>query len=133
MEKTKKSAKPSEKRAPCIFVVDDEPMIGEVVKAILEMEGFQIEVFQDPGAALAVLQKSRQPDLLLTDFVMPSLNGMELIEQAKRANPGLRTVLFSGNFGNEIMRYYPVKPDRFLSKPFQPKTLVDIIKTVLSE
>jgi CheY-like chemotaxis protein len=132
MDKTKKSAKSSEKHTPCIFVVDDEPMIGEVVKAILEMEGFKVEVFRDPTAALAALQKSRQPDLLLTDFVMPSLNGMELIEQSKKANPGLKTILFSGNFGNEIMRYYPVKPDQFLSKPFQPKVLVAMIKSVLA-
>ncbi|MBI5774506.1 MAG: response regulator [Verrucomicrobia bacterium] len=133
MSKIKKSPKPPEKKAPAILVVDDEPMIGEVVKAILEMEGFQVEVFRDPTLALAALQKSRQPDLLLTDFVMPSLNGMELIEQAKKANPGLKTILFSGNFGNEIMRYYPVKPDQFLSKPFQPKVLTAMIKSVLAE
>lgn len=132
MSKPKKSVKLSEKKAPLIFVVDDEPMIGEVVKAILELEGFQIEVFQDPTAALAVLQQSRQPDLLLSDFVMPSLNGMELIEQARKINPGLKTVLFSGNFGSDIMRYYPVKPDKFLNKPFQPKVLTDMIRAVLA-
>jgi len=132
MDKTKKSTKSSNKRTPAIFVVDDEPMIGEVVKAILELEGFQVEVFRDPTVALAALKKSRQPDLLLSDFVMPSLNGMELIEQAKKVNPGLKTILFSGNFGNEIMRYYPVKPDQFLGKPFQPKVLTAMIKSVLA-
>lgn len=132
MERTRKSAKAPVRKPPVIFVVDDEPMIGEVVKAILEMEGLQVEVFQDPTLALAALQTSRQPDLLLTDFVMPSLNGMELIEQAKKAKPSLKTMLFSGNFGSEIMRYYPVKPDQFLSKPFQPKALTAMIKSVLA-
>jgi DNA-binding NtrC family response regulator len=116
-----------------IFVVDDEPMMGEVVEAILQLEGHQTRVFTEPEEALRAIEGEKgKLQLLLTDFVMPGMNGMELIEQAKKALPELRTILFSGNFGQDIMRYYPVKPDRFLNKPFQPKALTGLVKAVLA-
>jgi DNA-binding NtrC family response regulator len=122
----------TKKPGPLIFVVDDEPMIGEVVEAILVLEGYRIRVFQNPEEALQCLENGDDaPGLLLTDFVMPGLNGMELIEHAKKLHPHIKTILFSGNFGQDIMNYYPVKPERFLSKPFQPKILTDLIKAVL--
>ena len=137
MPKPKKTGSKSVAVKPAdtaIFVVDDEPMMGEVVEAILQLEGYQTKVFSDPEAALQVLQETRhRPRLLLTDFVMPAMNGMELIEQAKKIQPDLKTILFSGNFGQDIMRYYPVKPDKFISKPFQPKALMALIKAVLAE
>jgi CheY-like chemotaxis protein len=127
----RKSAKPAE---ISIYVVDDEPMMGEVVEAILQLEGYHTRIFSDPEEALLALAATRtKPQLLLTDFVMPAMNGMELIEQAKRIQPDLKSILFSGNFGQDIMRYYPVKPDKFISKPFQPKALMALIKTVLAD
>ena len=122
------------KEAALIFVVDDEPMMGEVVEAILKLEGHQTRVFTEPDEALRAIDAERgKVKLLLTDFVMPGMNGMELIEQAKKNAPDLRTILFSGNFGQDIMRYYPVKPDRFLNKPFQPKALTGLVQAVLGK
>ncbi len=128
--RVKKAAKP----LALIFVVDDEPMMGEVVEAILQLEGHQTRVFTEPEQALRAIEaEGNKLQLLLTDFVMPGMNGMELIEQAKKTVPELRTILFSGNFGQDIMRYYPVKPDRFLNKPFQPKALTSVVKAVLAK
>jgi DNA-binding NtrC family response regulator len=133
--KTKPSrAAKAKKSLALIFVVDDEPMMGEVVEAILQLEGHQTRVFTEPEEALRAIESEKgNLQLLLTDFVMPGMNGMELIEQAKKVAPELRTILFSGNFGQDIMRYYPVKPDRFLNKPFQPKALTGLVKAVLAK
>jgi two-component system cell cycle sensor histidine kinase/response regulator CckA len=133
MSVSKKGGAPAKKKQPpLIYVVDDEPMIGEVVEAILQLEGYRTRVFTSPDQAMLCVQKKEDdPALLLTDFVMPGLNGMELIEHCKKVKPNLKTILFSGNFGQDIMNYYPVKPDRFLSKPFQPKILTDLVKAVL--
>ncbi len=115
-----------------IYVVDDESMIGEVVEVILKLKGFQPKFFTDPELALqAISSAEAKPDLLLTDFLMSPLNGMELIERCKKVRPDLKTILYSGNVGEEIMQYYSVKPDGFMSKPFLPKTLVSMVKSVL--
>ena len=115
-----------------IYVVDDESMIGEVVEVILKLKGFTPKFFTDPDAAYqAIAKEDPKPDLLLTDFLMSPINGMELIERCKRVHPQLKTILYSGNVGDEIMQYYSAKPDGFLSKPFLPKTLVSVVNSVL--
>lgn len=107
-------------------------MIGEVVEVILRLEGYQPRFFSDPEQAFEALSSAAaKPSLLLTDFLMSPINGMELIERCKEVQPGLKTILYSGNVGEEIMQYYQTKPDGFLSKPFLPKTLVGLVRNVL--
>ena len=118
--------------ASLIYVVDDESMIGEVVEVILSLEGLRSKFFQNPLSALSEIGEANpRPSLLLTDFVMTPLNGMELIERCKELYPGLKTILYSGNVGEDITQFYSVQPDAFLSKPFLPKTLVNTVQSVL--
>jgi DNA-binding NarL/FixJ family response regulator len=63
---------------------------------------------------------------------MSPINGLELIERCKRVDPSLRTILYSGNVREEILQFYRVKPDGFLSKPFLPKALVDMVQNILA-
>ncbi len=107
---------PPAKTAAQIFVVDDETMVGEVVEAILNLEGFEARFFSDPQKALdAFIDADQKPHLLLTDFVMTPMNGMELIGRCKAELPSLRTILYSGNVGEDIVRQYNTKPDAFLT------------------
>ena len=137
MDSNRHSSSAAQSAAPeigeiLVYVVDDESMIGEVVEVILKLKGFRPRFFTNPETALqALIQEEPKPDLLLTDFLMSPINGMELIERCKRVRPDLKTILYSGNVGAEIMEYYSVKPDGFVSKPFLPKTLVGIVKSVL--
>jgi len=122
------------KSAALVWVVDDEPMVGDVVQAILKMGGYESVFFSDPQLALSALhQADPLPDLLLTDFMMPQMTGRELIQHCKKALPKLKTILYSGNVQEETLAFYPARPDRFLRKPFTPKTLIDLVKSVLSE
>lgn len=128
----KPGSPPGNGREVLIYVVDDESMIGEVVEVILKLKGFQPRFFTDPELALqSLINDEPKPDLLLTDFLMSPINGMELIERSKKALPNLKTILYSGNVGEEIMQYYSAKPDGFISKPFLPKTLVAVVNSVL--
>lgn len=116
-----------------IFIVDDEPMIGEIVASILDLEGFRACVFTDPAKALAAFGAANpKPALLLTDYVMPPMNGMELIHRCRTMHPALKTILFSGNVTEDITQIYVFKPDAFMEKPFLPKTLVDLVREVLA-
>lgn len=121
------------KSGALVYVVDDEPMVGDVVQAILKMGGFKSVFFEDPAVALKAFGKADpKPDLLLTDFQMPLMTGRELIQRCREIHPDLKTILYSGNVQEDTVAFYPAKPDRFLRKPFTPKTLIDLVKGVLA-
>ena len=122
------------KKAALIYVVDDEPLVGDVVQAILKMGGFESVLFADPKIAFQALSEAiPKPTLLLTDFQMPQMTGRELIQHCKKVHPALKTILYSGNVQEETVAFYPTRPDRFLRKPFTPKTLIDLVQSVLAD
>ena len=114
-------------------MVDDEPMVGDVVQAILKVGGYQSVYFQNPVLAFEAFKKANpKPDLLLTDFQMPQMTGRELIQRCKEVHPGLKTILYSGNVQEDTVSFYASKPDRFLRKPFTPQTLIDLVNAVMA-
>jgi CheY-like chemotaxis protein len=114
-----------------VYVVDDEEIFAEVVAAILRSEDYQTRTFDNAEAVVAAIDSAdRKPDVLLTDFVMPGMNGMELIIVARTKVEGLKTILFSGQVRDEILGKFGVQPDRFIGKPFQPKVLLEMIAEV---
>ncbi len=117
-----------------IYIVDDERIIGEVLEILLQRAGFQSKLFENPKMALMDFHATHsKPALLLTDFDMDSMNGMELIENFKRTQPDVRTILLSGNGRDNFTSGYSVKPDRFISKPFEPNALIETIRSVIQE
>ena len=122
------------KNTALLYVVDDEPLVGDVVQAILKMGGYESVLFADPKAAFQALSEANpKPTLLLTDFQMPQMTGRELIQHCKKVHPELKTILYSGNVQEETVAFYPTRPDRFLRKPFTPKTLIDLVQSVLAD
>src|SRR5438477_9967806 len=117
-----------------VYVVDDEPMVGDVVQAILKMGGYESVFFLDPNAAFKALKEANpKPTLLLTDYQMPQMTGRELIQHCKKIHPALKTILYSGNVQEDTVAFYPTRPDGFLRKPFTPKTLIDLVQSVLAD
>jgi CheY-like chemotaxis protein len=120
-------------RLPSVFVVDDEELVGIVVQEVLELRGYCARRFSDPTVALEAFESAEpKPRLLLTDFAMGPINGLELIAACKERNPGLKTILYSGTVEEEIFRNSAVRPDQFVSKPFLPKTLLEAIQATLA-
>ena len=127
------TSKSNQQTPPVIFIVDDEPMVGELVETIFSLEGWGTKVFQSPVDALNEMQRTSQPpDLFLTDFRMPGMNGMELIQGVKKHFPSLRTILFSGNVDESIQAEYPLRADAFIRKPFYPHALIETARKVMS-
>lgn len=120
--------------APAIYVVDDEPMVGEVINTILRLECFETRLFQDPVKALvAFTEADQRPELLISDYAMIPINGAELIHECLRLEPSLKTILISGNVSEEITQNLKIKPDAFISKPFQPKPFVKMVRSILAD
>jgi len=113
-----------------IFVVDDEPAIAMSLAAILNASGFQATSFTDPEMALRVAETSK-PSLLITDVMMPQMNGIQLAVQVQSVCPDCKVLLFSGqaSTGNllgsakESGLYF-----QLLEKPIHPKDLIETIK-----
>ena len=132
-ESKAKNTKPAEQRQYLIFVVDDEPMLLELATVILEPQGFAIKSFRDPEQAMAAFTKaSPKPDVVITDYAMHSMNGIQLVEQIHRLEPSQKILLVSGTVGEEIFHDSPAKPDMFLAKPYQAHQLTEAVKSLIN-
>ena len=120
-------------KQPLLYLVDDEPMALDVAEAMLAPQGFRVKKFDDPEAALKNFREAKsKPELLVTDYAMGKMNGLELIEKCKAAHPSLKTLLVSGMAGAEIMIAAPVQADKFLAKPYPAPTLVETVRDLLA-
>jgi CheY-like chemotaxis protein len=123
----------SQPAKPLLFVVDDEPMLLELALAVLQPQGFEVKTFCDPESTLEVYHKlEKYPALILTDYAMHTMTGMDLIRERRFINPQQKTILLSGTVDQGIYRTAPAKPDRYLAKPYDVKQLTDLIHEVLA-
>lgn len=122
-----------DKNATLIYVVDDAPLIGEVVEAFLKIDGYPVRFFENPEVAWKTFSEaSPRPKMLITDYAMQPFHGMELIERCLKIDPGLKTILISGNVTENIVRQFSIKPNCFLPKPFQSRQLLAAVAGVLT-
>jgi DNA-binding NtrC family response regulator len=77
-----------------ILIVDDEPRLGDALQRALELDGHTAQYFSDPEAALRAL-RARPFDVLLTDLVMPTIDGLEVLRRAKRIRPACEVVVMT--------------------------------------
>ena len=116
-----------------IYVVDDEPMLLELASVILEPEGYNIQTFRDPDAAFKAFTAAKpRPVLLITDYAMHNMNGMQLIEKFRQLEPQQRILLGSGTVGEDIFEGAPARPDKFLAKPYQASQLTSLVRSLLA-
>ena len=122
----------SEKKKPRIFVVDDEPTIASTLALILNSSGFSATAFTNPVEALRSAE-SECPDFLISDVVMPQLNGIDLGVQFKAIYPNCRILLFSGQAAtSDLMESSRRNGHNFnlLTKPVRPKDLLAAIEAI---
>jgi len=120
------------KKPPLIYLVDDQPLLLDLAEMSLLSGGYKLKKFLDPEAALeSFLDARSKPSLLITDYAMGKMNGLELVDRCKAVKPDLKTILVSGTAGAEIMLESEVKVDRFVGKPYQPSSLADLVRQIL--
>jgi CheY-like chemotaxis protein len=118
---------------PLIFVVDDEPLLIELASALLEPAGFEVKTFQNAELALeAYLAAKPPPALLITDYSMHRMTGLDLMRECRQINPRQKIILVSGTVDENIYSNSRIKPDRFLAKPYQSKQLIHLVQTLLA-
>src|SRR5262249_38693629 len=115
--------------SPAILVVDDEKNIRDVVRYVLERAGYRVILADNAEAALVVLhERLLEPQLLLTDIVMPGMNGLALAAQAHHLRPALPVIFMTG-FANEYQA--ELSGSVCLRKPFKPPELLAAVQDVV--
>ena len=120
---------------PRIFIVDDESVIAFTLAAILAKHGMQASAFTSAEAALeaAALDGQDGPDLLISDVMMPGMNGIELGVQFRSKYPTCKVMLFSGQaHTRSLLDEARAEGHDFtlLAKPIHPKDLLAAIEAL---
>ena len=114
-----------------ILVVDDEPLVRDLVRRMLEDQGFAVEVAPAGGHALEVAERTRI-DALITDLTMPGMSGTELARRILDRRPELPVLFMTGHHGNDI-RWDGARPaPAVLHKPFSPEALYEALDRAIT-
>jgi DNA-binding NtrC family response regulator len=119
-----------------VLLVDDEPVILKIATLALERSSYRVLAYGNPQDGLSALENARdEVDVLVTDVVMPEMEGTELAERAVALKPGLPVLFISGivNERDLVLRGAPKVRFAFLRKPFQASALVQKVREVLGE
>jgi CheY-like chemotaxis protein len=115
-----------------ILLVEDDAAVRALTARILESCGYRILQACDGREAIEVLHRGGSIDLLLTDVVMPVVNGRELAAVSSQIRPGMRVVFMSGYTDDEVLRRGVLAAEvSFLMKPFTATALAEIVRREL--
>lgn len=129
----------SEKFMANILVVDDEPDVLEALARALRLAGYTVSRAANSAEALE-LAKERAFDLVVLDYIMPSMTGIELLNAIRAIQPTIRSVIVSGKIdaavseetiGSELRD--SIEADAYLHKPLDNTKLVETIKQLLED
>ena len=116
-----------------VLVVDNEPVLRDLVRRSLEAEGFHVELASEGETALTLIQSRPEPfDLVLTDLSMPGIDGRQLSETLARYRPSVAVLCMSANpdavphIGPDDM------PVRVMLKPFTPDDLYHAVRDAIT-
>ena len=116
-----------------IVVIEDDMVIRESLKEILELNNYEVMTI-DSGLDLAKRVNKFNPDILITDIIMPDKDGIEIIIEAKKTYPNIILIAISGGGRIDSESYLNTArylgADATLKKPFSPAQLLDLLKNL---
>jgi signal transduction histidine kinase len=118
-----------------ILLVEDESSVRRLLTHVLAKEGYQVLEASSGEEAIKIYEAHRGPvHLLLTDMVMPKMNGRELADELGRRQQGMRVIYVSGYTDDVLIRNGALGPGMyFLQKPLKPQLLIAKVREVLDE
>ncbi len=124
---------PDEPTAPArILLVDDEPLVRQLGRELLESLGYKVEVAATGQEALTLVQTGERLDLVILDQHLPDLDGIEVLRSLKRLEPELPVLIASGLFTpNQAQMFLDSGAQALLTKPFRLAELAAQIRQVL--
>jgi CheY-like chemotaxis protein len=120
-----------EERQKRVLVIDDEPAIADSLAEILNVSGYDAVAFYSGHDAIEFARQGC-PDLVISDVIMPKLNGVDTVLSIRELCPATRVLLFSGQAGTvDILKRARAKGHEFelLAKPIHPEALLKILSS----
>ena len=132
---SKISFHPNAEAKRSILLVEDEEYVREVAREILELEGYRVFEASHPNEALERYeQHGGNIDLLLTDVVMPGMDGHDLAVRLTRRQPSIKSIFMSGYTENALLRRGIRDLNAvYLQKPFTLQALVEKVREVIAD
>ncbi len=126
---------------PCVnedgchqLVVDDERAVRRFAARILQQDGHTVHEAADGAEALALIEGGAVPvELVVSDIIMPRLNGVELMKALAVTHPGIPVILMSAYAQGELAERGVVAPCGVVPKPFPAERLVEEVRRCLSK
>jgi two-component system cell cycle sensor histidine kinase/response regulator CckA len=112
-----------------VLLVEDDPRVRSLAELILHKAGHDVVTTGGPIEAIAALKAQSDIDLVITDIVMPDMNGFDLAMELRRIAPGIRLVFMSGFTSDHFKRTID---DPFLMKPFTVESLTNVVDQALN-
>lgn len=127
------SAAPIKGHGERILLVDDEAQIRDLARRMLAQNGYRVLEAANGIEALALFESAPgEIDLVLTDLMMPAMDGTALIRRLREIQSGVKTVAITGGLSQpEMMQAIEAESDAFLLKPFDASVLLEVIHRVL--
>jgi DNA-binding response OmpR family regulator len=116
-----------------ILVVDDEAAIAKLIKFVLETNGWAVRTASDGNQALDEI-KSKVPDLMVLDLMLPTISGFEVLEKLRvdhSGSPFPVVVLTCKGQKEDRDKAFGLGAREYITKPFSPNSLVNVLKTFL--
>ena len=117
--------------AESLLVVEDEPSVRTLTERVLRGAGYTVVTADGAASAMEIVRNGVRPDLVLTDVVMPHMNGVALAEHLRVMLPGVHIAYMSGHVDHAVLRAASISPKMFLKKPFTPDTLLRAVRSIL--
>jgi len=115
-----------------ILLVDDDEAIRRLIQRILQQQGFHVIEASDGAEALKVVSAYAEPvDLLLTDVIMPKVNGLMVAQLLSQERPGIGVLYMSG-YVEQSMLLAKHPESILLQKPFTPDALIAAVRQILA-
>jgi len=122
-----------------ILIVDDAKLVLDGFKTALELDGHNVWTAQDATAALALAQEAPF-DLIVLDFIMPGMDGLELLARIRKHQPLVRSIIISGKIDtkrseDDLTKILgeQVEADLYLNKPVSNERLISAVKALLTD
>ena len=120
--------------AATVLVVEDDPTILQLLEVNFEMEGF-IVVRAEDGLLGLEAARSKRPDVIVSDVMMPNMSGLEMVTELK-ADPDtaeIPVILLSAKAqGSDVRQGIEAGADDYITKPFEPLDLIDRVNSLLA-
>jgi two-component system cell cycle sensor histidine kinase/response regulator CckA len=115
-----------------VLLVEDEAMVRAVAERALTRQGYTVLTAENGEAALEMLEKAEKPDLLISDVVMPSMDGPTMVRHVRKRYPDLPILFMSGYAEEQLRKSINLDNVAFLPKPFSVQQLAEAARAVLA-